>query len=211
MEYKIVKPDIKFAGQLDSLNLNAVDGIALHHMAHPTWTVEEVHEFHRDIKGWLGVGYNYWIGFDGTIYLGRGLNQAAGIKGHNEHLLHIGFQGDYEEGRSIMPDEQFNAGVWLINHLKKIVPTIRTVHGHKHWAATKCPGIHFPLIEMITVKYRGKVTIDRTSEAIDLLVAEGVIEGPAYWHENARTGKEVRGEYASLLIQKMAKRLKGEC
>ena len=30
-------------------------------------------------KGWVAIGYNYWIGFDGKVYEGRGLNKGAGV------------------------------------------------------------------------------------------------------------------------------------
>jgi N-acetylmuramoyl-L-alanine amidase len=153
----IIKSNINWNGSLIPLNLNNVEGIGLHHMAHPTWKFNDVHFFHRDSNGWVGIGYNYWIGFDGTIYEGRGLNQGAHIKGYNDKLIGIGFQGDYDGLNSSMPDAQYNAGVELILWLKAQIPTARVVHGHKHWASTACPGKNFPLVEMIGLKKRGEL------------------------------------------------------
>jgi N-acetylmuramoyl-L-alanine amidase len=151
---EIIKRNINWNGSLIPLNLNKVEGIALHHMAHPTWILEDVHLFHRDSRGWVGIGYNYWIAFDGMITEGRGLNQGAHVKGYNDKLIGIGFQGDYDGLNKSMPDAQFNAGMDLINWLQKKIPTIKEVNGHSRWQSTACPGKHFPLDEMINSKKR---------------------------------------------------------
>jgi hypothetical protein len=46
-----------------------------------------------------------------------------------------------------------------------------------------------------------------TQEALKVLQAAGVIQTPEYWIQNAHEGGQVKGEYAALLIQNMAKRL----
>ncbi|MFE1627558.1 peptidoglycan DD-metalloendopeptidase family protein [Brevibacillus reuszeri] len=48
---------------------------------------------------------------------------------------------------------------------------------------------------------------EKTKEALKVLQSEQVIQSPAYWLENAFEGGTVRGEYAALLIQNMAKKL----
>ncbi|WP_289138406.1 peptidoglycan DD-metalloendopeptidase family protein [uncultured Brevibacillus sp.] len=48
---------------------------------------------------------------------------------------------------------------------------------------------------------------EKTKEALKVLQSEQVIQSPAYWLENAFEGGTVRGDYAALLIQNMAKRL----
>ncbi len=138
---------------LNPLNLTDVDSIALHHMDHPTAGIWDIEAWHLD-NGWRGFAYNYWVGFDGSIYEGRGLNEGAGVANENGHIISIGFQGGYEPSDKFqcnteMPDAQFNAGVELIRYLKSIVPWINTVAGHKHWGGTVCPGQYFPLEKMI--------------------------------------------------------------
>lgn len=142
----ILKPLINWKGQLTPLNKNGIEGIALHHMAHPSWTFEEVHRGHLN-RGWIGIGYNFWVGFDGKVYEGRGFNMGAGVKGENHTILSIGFQGNFEI--QTMPEAQFNAGVELIKWLQTQLPKARIIHGHKYWATTACPGKNFPLLEMI--------------------------------------------------------------
>ena len=90
---KIPKQVIK--GALKPLDLKKVDSIVLHHMAHSTADVKTIETWHIN-KGWVAIGYNYFVAFDGTVYEGRGLNESASVSGHNHHIISIGFQGDYE-------------------------------------------------------------------------------------------------------------------
>ena len=138
---------------LQSLDLSKVDSIALHHMAHPTADVKTVEGWHI-AQGWRAFGYNYWVGFDGTVYEGRGLHLGAGVDNQNGHIISIGFQGDYHSKPVNMPDEQFNAGVDIINYVMEKVPSINKIGGHGDFMATACPGKYFPLEEMKTLKKR---------------------------------------------------------
>lgn len=144
---------------LQPLQLSRIDAIALHHMAHPTADIYEVERWHLN-QGWRAFGYNYWIGFDGTVYEGRGLNMGAGVANQNDHIISIGFQGNYQsglEGIALSPpmaDVQFNAGVETILWLRQQVPSIVKIGGHCDFMATACPGNTFPLSEMETLKKR---------------------------------------------------------
>lgn len=150
---EIKKLDIKWNGALKPLDRNKIDAIALHHMAHPSADAYEIDKWHK-ANGWAGFGYGFFIAKDGTIYEGRGFNQNAAVADHNGHIISIGFQGDYEKVDREMPVLQFNAGVWLTRKLLREMPSIRTVHGHKYWNKTACPGKYFPLAEMVTDVFR---------------------------------------------------------
>ena len=142
---------------LEPLNLSRVDAIALHHMAHPTADIYEVQRWHLN-QGWRAFGYNYWVGFDGTIYEGRGLHMGAGVANQNDHIISIGFQGNYQSGIgldvNVMSAAQFNAGVDIINWVQKQVPTAARIGGHSEFMATACPGDTFPLDEMKALQKR---------------------------------------------------------
>ena len=164
MNYKIQKANLNWRNTgWVKLNPNAVEGITLHHMAHPTADLPTVHKWHLDRwAGEPGCGYNYWISLTGEIFEARGDHRGAHVGGKNSSLVGIGFQGNYEPingvaHRTSMPDAQYNAGVWLIKELQKKYPRARVVHGHKHWTATSCPGRFFPLIELLAGKFRGQV------------------------------------------------------
>lgn len=143
---------------LQSLNLSKVDSIALHHMAHPTADVKTVESWHIN-QGWRALGYNFWVGFDGTVYEGRGFKLGAGVENQNGHIISIGFQGDYHSKDIKMPDAQFNAGIEIIKYVMENVPSVKKIGGHGDFMATACPGKYFPLEEMKTLKKRGTETI----------------------------------------------------
>jgi hypothetical protein len=155
MNYQILNPNLTWANDEFRvwLDPDRVDGIALHHMAHPTADIQTIHQWHIS-RGWSGIGYNYWISKKGEVYRGRGTYMGAGILNHNDHLVHIGFQGDFENVDTAMSDEQFNAGIWLIGYLKGIFKNVKAVDGHKHWQPNACPGKNFPLEEMKYGQYR---------------------------------------------------------
>lgn len=138
---------------LRPLNLSRIRFIALHHMAHPTADVKTVEKWHIN-QGWRAIGYNFWVAFDGTIYEGRGFNLGAGVENKNDHIISIGFQGDYHSKSIKMPVEQFNAGVDIINHVMSKLPSKVKIGGHGDFQPTACPGRYFPLEEMRSLKKR---------------------------------------------------------
>ena len=94
-------PPLDFRSKLTPLK--KVDMIILHHMAHKTADIYDVHNYHRSrtytnsagkTSYWSGIGYNYFITFDGIIYEARGLNVGAHTLNYNNRSIGIGFQGD---------------------------------------------------------------------------------------------------------------------
>lgn len=49
---------------------------------------------------------------------------------------------------------------------------------------------------------------DEIAEAVDVLLDAGIINTPQYWKENAAKGKLINGEYAGILVMRMAALLK---
>ena len=139
---------------LKPLNLKRVDSIALHHMATDV-DIKAIESIHIN-QGWRAIGYNFWVGFDGTVYEGRGFNVGAGVEGQNDHIISIGFQGDYHSNKRQMPDAQYNAGVDVINYILSKVSSSAYIGGHREFMSTACPGDYFPVEEMKTLKKRGE-------------------------------------------------------
>lgn len=140
----IVNPGLKFKYALDPPP-SKVAYLVQHHMAHKTWGIHEVHDFHKNSRGWNGIGYNWWIGFDGTIYEGRGFHYGAGVSGHNHDSLHVGYQGDFTQQQ--MTDAQLASGIALNSWLLEKYPSAKVV-GHKELASTACPGQYFRMNEL---------------------------------------------------------------
>ncbi len=145
----IIKPNLAFNGSLSPINKSRVDKFVQHHMAHPTWNINDVHNFHKNSNGWAGIGYNYWIGFDGKIYQGRGMNVGAHAGGHNSHTIGVGYQGDFTKQN--MTDAQLQSGIalnkWLMSQFPNVNSTSQII-GHNDLASTACPGKHFRMTEL---------------------------------------------------------------
>ena len=145
--FKFVFPELRTTGELTPLDLGRVKHIALHHMAHPTADFRTVEGWHLD-QGWRAFGYNFFIDFEGNVHVGRGWNVGAGVANRNSTIISIGFQGEYEQVKTDMPEAQYRAGVELIKWISRRVPTIYEVGGHGDYGSTLCPGKYFPLEEM---------------------------------------------------------------
>lgn len=151
--FEILNPNLQFSQKYltewrTPLSKSEVKYIVIHHPAATDWTVWKVHEYHRDVLEWGGIGYNFYIHKDGKIYKGRGYDQGAGVYRHNHETIHVSLQGEYHVTDKVMPDAQFEAGVWMLKQLKKDFPNAQIV-GHKFFGGTVCPGDYFPLNKMI--------------------------------------------------------------
>jgi N-acetylmuramoyl-L-alanine amidase len=67
-------------------------------------------------------------------------------------------------------------------------------------------GISKAILSHLGIKYIEETECEKDdlTEALDLLISKGIINSPDYWQKNARSGKVVKGEYAGLLIERMA-------
>lgn len=141
----IEKPKLAFKGKLTPIK--KVNMFVCHHPAHPTWGIMEIHNYHRESKGWAGIGYNYFITKDGRIQEGRGKNVGAHCKNYNSTTLGICFQGHFDQQQ--MTDAQVKAGGWLIAKLiREHGLQINDIVGHKDLAATSCPGKNFRMTDL---------------------------------------------------------------
>lgn len=147
-KFHFILPELITAAPLYPLDLNKVDSIALHHMEHPTAGFRDIEAWHLE-RGFDAIGYNFWIDFQGNVYVGRGWNKGAAVANQNGHILSIGFQGDFEKVNTYMPEPQYQAGVQLIRWIQEKVPTAVKIGGHGDFGATDCPGKFFPLKQMI--------------------------------------------------------------
>ena len=197
---------------LQYLDLSKVDSIALHHMAHPDADVKTVEEWHIN-QGWRAIGYSFWVGFDGTVYEGRGFKLGAGVENQNEHIISIGFQGDYHSDDVKMPDAQFNAGVDIIKYVLEKVPTIKIIGGHGDFMATACPGKYFPLEELKTLEKRNidkftDISESYARETINELFEMGIIKGNGNGEYNPK--ENITREDMAIVARNMIRYITGK-
>jgi len=154
-------------GSLVPLNKSRVSKIVVHHMAHSTWRLEDVHNFHKNTRGWSGIGYNFWIDKQGNVFIGRGFNQGAHVLNHNSTTVGIGFQGDFTKDK--MPDAQVLAGQQIIDYVNNWAGKKLEVVGHNELQATACPGKNFRMSEVKQPLKNMQVTGDYTVKTGDTL------------------------------------------
>ena len=159
---------------------SSTNRVIFHHAAMDTASVHDMHNYYLD-QGQAGIGYNFYIRKDGTIYEGRGWNKVgAHTVNFNSTSIGICCEGYYhndEQGYTqAPPKEQIKSLIALIAEAKNRY-TITSIGGHSDFNATVCPGSLFPestVIEAVSV-YPTIVA------ACNALVALGVIRSPEYW------------------------------
>lgn len=113
--------------------------IVIHHTANTSKeTVEQIHNFHKNINGWAGIGYHFYIRKDGTIYRGRPEKYVgAHCENYNSVSLGICCEGNFEIEQPT--EKQLTSLSELIQYLKKKYGNVQVV-GHRDLNATACPG-----------------------------------------------------------------------
>ena len=136
--------------------------IILHHRG-GNGDVQSIHEYHVKDKGWVGIGYHFYIRKDGSVYRGRPIDMwGAHTVGYNDKSVAVCFEGNFETDK--MTPTQLKAGQELITYLKTLYPKAEVLR-HKDFESTACPGKNFPFAEML--KGEKIMTVD---EAIEILM-----------------------------------------
>lgn len=162
MAAKILDARLKFNGTLQKRN--KTDYIILHHSASTSASVETIHRYHQQGRGWIGIGYNFYVRKDGSIYRGRPEDVVgAHTTGYNDKSIGICAEGNFE--KEIMPEAQKQALIELVRELKQKYPNAQ-IKRHKDFAATACPGKNFPFEEIISEATKPKTNTQEQKDTI---------------------------------------------
>lgn len=109
------------------------------------FTVEQIDRWHRQ-RGFRCIGYHYVIYLDGTVHIGRPLEQVgAHCKGHNADSIGICYIGgcaaDGRTPKDTRTKAQRTALINLVAELRARFPGA-TVHGHNEFANKACPSFN---------------------------------------------------------------------
>jgi N-acetylmuramoyl-L-alanine amidase len=142
---RIEKPNLSFHEPLRPLQ--QITAIVIHHTQEDGWDVYKTHQYHQSL-GWSGIGYNYFIEEDGTIFEGRGLYEGAHAKGYNASSVGICMSGNFDK---IVPTQSQMTSSYAIckTLLSDYKLTAENVIGHREIeGVTKtCPGLNFNMDE----------------------------------------------------------------
>ncbi len=156
--------EIKDAGLVFNGNYAVRDGapmgIVLHHEAGNSG-VENVHLYHRDVNGWAGIGYHFYVTKDGEIWRGRPEKWlGAHTVGFNDRIG-ICAEGNFEIEE--MPAVQQAAIVQLIAYLQDKYGELEITR-HRDHDATACPGANYPFEAIVAGELPQSATPTAPSE-----------------------------------------------
>ncbi len=136
----IIQPAYKWNGELQKRTETKF--IIVHHAEASRCSVEDIHRWHQNDNGWAGIGYNFFIRKDGTVYQGRPTDTVgAHAQGYNQNSVGICLEGNYEIEQ--IPTIQGDVLVELLIYLQRQFPGARVLR-HRDVNQTKCPGENFP-------------------------------------------------------------------
>lgn len=98
--------------------------------------------FHMESRGWGDIGYNFVVGGDGAVYIGRGWDiQGQHTKGYNENSICIAFMGTFN--RVAPPKRQMCAAQKLIQEGIKLnkLSSGYNLYAHRQLTRTESPGL----------------------------------------------------------------------
>lgn len=135
---KIIKNDLKF-NPMTRRNIKNIALIVLHHQCGKGQTVRQIHDYHKNTLKWAGIGYHYFIDFNGNVFQGRPIEFIGShCKGNNTNSIGICFEGDFRKDK-ITP-EQIAAGKELIKYIQEVqLKSTVNVLNHNDLYATQCP------------------------------------------------------------------------
>ena len=147
-------------GQLNVPLKRAWKYIVIHHSYTDSGSEKSFDDYHKNVRGWLGVGYHFVIGNgrgsgDGAIEVTfRWEDQIhgahAGVEQYNQYGIGICLVGNFETGYPT--GKQMASLVSLVNHLQEKckIPTANILL-HRNVKSTKCPGKNFPLYRFLSL------------------------------------------------------------
>ncbi len=124
--------------------------VILHHVA-GNGSVEQIHDYHKRVRGWSGIGYHFYVRKDGSVWQGRPIDAVgAHTLGYNSDSVAVCFEGNFETEQ--MNGNQASAGAELVAYIRDKYPSVTKVKGHGELKNTACPGKNFPYDKILAPK-----------------------------------------------------------
>lgn len=122
--------------------------IVLHHAEAVHCTINDINSWHKN-RGWLCIGYHYFVAKDGKVYKGRPDNaQGAHCPGQNRSSIGVCVEGSYNGKETRMPEVQRMAVVKLCKYICN-KHGIKKIYKHKDLHPTDCPGKYYPFDSIV--------------------------------------------------------------
>ncbi|SKC62656.1 N-acetylmuramoyl-L-alanine amidase [Maledivibacter halophilus] len=135
--------------------MNNPNKIILHHSATNEGTFESIRKYHVKTKGWKDIGYHYLITTDGKLHKGRDEKEVgAHTIGQNAKSIGICLVGNFDKYRPNA--NQLHTLYKLLNDVKIRYGQL-PIHGHNEFSTKTCPGLKFPMKEVLEKAYKDEI------------------------------------------------------
>lgn len=136
---QIIETNLQFNENKTIRSIESIKRIILHHSGTSVLqSIELIHNYHKNTRGYAGIGYHFYVRKDGLIYKGRPIEWVgAHAYGSNSNSIGICAEGDFNN--EVMNDVQKNAIKELVAYLKEEYKTIAKVQKHSETNNTSCP------------------------------------------------------------------------
>lgn len=115
----------------------STDYVIVHHAKAKSCTIADIHRWHLD-RGFLGVGYNYFVSKNGLVYRGRPDDKSdADARGYNYNSISICLEGDFTQ--EVISMKQQQTLIDLLVDIRKKWGKLKMMR-HKDVNYTECPG-----------------------------------------------------------------------
>jgi N-acetylmuramoyl-L-alanine amidase len=107
------------------------------------FSADTIRDWHVNGNGWRDIGYHWVIRLDGSIEVGRPLDEkGAHTKGHNKDSVGVCYIGGCDadgKPKDTMNPEQEKAWRMIVLSLRTLYGNHITIHGHNEFANKACP------------------------------------------------------------------------
>ncbi|WP_158212388.1 N-acetylmuramoyl-L-alanine amidase [Natranaerobius trueperi] len=105
--------------------------------------VETINNFHKNDRGWAGIGYHFYIRQNGSIYRGRPITkQGVHTSSVNSKSLAVCLAGNFNSNKPEEFPDQKEALIDLLAWLSHEFPNT-TLEKNREFNNTSCPGDNF--------------------------------------------------------------------
>ena len=186
---KIIEhPELKFR-PMNYVKKDEKKYIVTHHPEAKKYSPAQIHNQHLG-QGWSGAGYHFYVRKDGTVHrLRPTLAVGCHCPTKNRDGIGVSWEGNYQV-ETVMPKEQFHAGVELYKYLMKEynIPLSR-VGRHCDYRSTNCPGKNFPWTSLVNALKTGQTsqkpqTQNKTTPQTSICGVAGVTREQVIQHIN---------------------------
>ena len=118
MKPRIIDKNLEFSFENGPAELSNIRYFVIHHTGtEKRQGINIIHDYHKNTRGWAGVGYHFYIRRSGKIYKGRKLNWK-GVHDAEKNAVSLGIALEGNFNNEDPTNDQYEALARLLNWLE---------------------------------------------------------------------------------------------